>query len=55
MESPHLEVSKAGQVLEHPDLAEGVPVHGRGVEWDELYGPLQPKPVWDFCDVMWKR
>lgn len=30
-----------------PGLVGGVPVHGRGLELDDLYGPFQCKP---FCD-----
>jgi len=33
----------------HPGLVGDVPAHGRGLEPDDLQGPLQPKP---FCDSM---
>ena len=35
----HLPGNIQGQVgrgLDHPGLVEGVPAHGRGVEWDDL-------------------
>lgn len=39
--------NQAGCSSEEPALVEGAPVHGRGLEQDDLSVPFQPKP---FCD-----
>lgn len=39
--------SQVGQVLEQPGLMEYVPVHGKGLKQNELYGSLQPNPFYD--------
>ena len=40
---------QAGWGCEPPGLEEGVPVHSRGLEINDLKGPFQPKPL---CDSM---
>lgn len=33
--------------FEQPGISEGVPGHGGGLEIDDLWSPLQPKPFYD--------
>ena len=37
---------------EQPGLVEGVPAHGRGLDWVAFTGPFQPKPVCDSHEVV---
>lgn len=34
--------------LEHPGLVENVPVHGKGLEWEDLEGAFQDKLSHEF-------
>lgn len=34
-------------VFDQPDLVEGVPAHGKGVELGDLCGPFQPLAFYD--------
>jgi len=38
---------ETGWGFEQPGLEEDVPVYSRGLELDDLKGPLQPKPFYD--------
>ena len=39
--------SQAGWDLEHSGVEGGVPAYCRGLELDDVRGPLQPKPFYD--------
>lgn len=41
-------VLQAGQSCELPGLEGDVPAYRRGLALDDLRGPLQPKPFYDF-------
>jgi len=38
---------QAGGGCEQPGLEGGVPAYSKGLERDDLKGPLQPKPLFD--------